>query len=972
MNNLLYNVKKNYRQSRVLAVFMSLLVLLVLTPAVEYTGQPGVEVSGAITSDTTWLAVNSPYIVTGNIVVNAGSTLTIEPGVTVKFESGKALRVNGELIAQGSESKSILFTSNQASSAPGDWVGISFTETSVGATYDGEGNYISGSVMQYCTVEYGGNYDTDMAAIMIISSSPLIDRCNIHSSAGGGIAINGGAPRLVANSISGNARERGGGIFIQSGEAVGEAVIIGNEIFNNTSSEGGGVFIASDTVIFRENTVRDNESSGSGGGIYNYYGNISGNTISGNSAGDVGGGIYNGHGDINGNTIIGNSARYSGGGIYYYYSGSYGGDISGNTISGNSAGEAGGGIYSRYLSSYIDSYGGDISGNTITGNSAEGNGGGIYSYYSDSYGGDISGNTITGNSAGEAGGGIFTEGYTWYYSMSFLNNVISDNSGETGGGLYIGIHSNLSALVLYNSIFNNLGSGIIVEGYSPATFPATLNYNNIYGNENYDIEYRGSAIFSSIDATNNWWGTIDEAAIEEAIYDWNDDATLGQVIYQPIATAPICDFILAISSSSGGTVTTPGEGIFNYEEETEVDLIASPYNGYLFTGWTGDVGAITDTSAASTTIYMDANYSVTANFERIPPDMYELTINSTGGGSVITPGEGIFSYENGEIVSLQAQANEGYEFTGWTGDAVANSGVLSTTLIITANMSVTANFIEIPESYKVAFVTQPGGAVAGAGFSQPPVVEIQDQYGNLVESNAHVTLSIKPGTGTPGAVISGATVAAVDGVAAFVDASINFSWDDYVLIASSDNLVSAESEPFNVAAPDALVAYNFSLSAGWNLISLPLIPVDSSIGAVLEDAMDSLISVWNYDTATGTWKAYDPSAPEFMNDLHTMVDGKGYWVNMSSSSTITFRGSVMPSGGTTLPPSYSFAEGWNMVGFKSIEPLVLEGYLDGTDYRLPIYWYGGNIYYSLTENYHYFYPGLGYWVFFNSSGIVTP
>ena len=43
------------------------------------------EVSGIISSNTTWTLENSPYIVTGNILLNEGITLTIEAGVTVKF-----------------------------------------------------------------------------------------------------------------------------------------------------------------------------------------------------------------------------------------------------------------------------------------------------------------------------------------------------------------------------------------------------------------------------------------------------------------------------------------------------------------------------------------------------------------------------------------------------------------------------------------------------------------------------------------------------------------------------------------------------------------------------------------------------------------------------------------------------------------------------------------------------------------------
>lgn len=72
---------------------------------------------------------------------------------------------------------------------------------------------------------------------------------------------------------------------------------------------------------------------------------------------------------------------------------------------------------------------------------------------------------------------------------------------------------------------------------------------------------------------------------------------------------------LSISSTSGGSVTGPGEDIFTYDAGTSVELVATPDDGYEFHEWTGDTQDITDPGSRTTNITMDKDYSITANFE---------------------------------------------------------------------------------------------------------------------------------------------------------------------------------------------------------------------------------------------------------------------------------------------------------------------------------------------------------------------
>jgi len=77
---------------------------------------------------------------------------------------------------------------------------------------------------------------------------------------------------------------------------------------------------------------------------------------------------------------------------------------------------------------------------------------------------------------------------------------------------------------------------------------------------------------------------------------------------------PAAEYDLTVSSTTGGSVTTPGEGTLTYYEDTVVELVATPDSDYEFINWTGDVGTVDDVNDASTTITMEGNYSITANF----------------------------------------------------------------------------------------------------------------------------------------------------------------------------------------------------------------------------------------------------------------------------------------------------------------------------------------------------------------------
>jgi len=156
-------------------------------------------------------------------------------------------------------------------------------------------------------------------------------------------------------------------------------------------------------------------------------------------------------------------------------------------------------------------------------------------------------------------------------------------------------------------------------------------------------------------------------------------------------SAPV-QYDLTIFSTGGGGVRTPGEGTFSYDEGREVNLVAEAEEGYRFVNWTGDVGTIADVEDDSTAITMSASYEITANFVTV----YDLTISSTEGGSVTTPGEGTFPYDEGMVVNLVATPDGGYGFLNWAGDVagIANLNDAATAITMNRDCSIIANFEE--------------------------------------------------------------------------------------------------------------------------------------------------------------------------------------------------------------------------------------------------------------------------------------
>ena len=188
--------------------------------------------------------------------------------------------------------------------------------------------------------------------------------------------------------------------------------------------------------------------------------------------------------------------------------------------------------------------------------------------------------------------------------------------------------------------------------------------------------------------------------------------------------------------------------------------------------------------------------------------------------------------------------------------------------------------------------------------------------------------------------------------------------DDAVMVTAADT-------------SGGLSTYLIPLDTGWNLISLQTIPTCSSIESVLADVLPNVVSVWYIMPESSgcvgynCWKSYSPGGAA-VSSLHTIEDGKAYWVKVSSPCMLSYQGRKSVSGRPTQ--KYNVYTDWNMVGYKSTITGIghtAEDYF--TVSHEPVMWrWDASIQdFVLVSNTTPLIPGDGYWVNFTADGIIN-
>ena len=371
------------------------------------------------------------YRVLGDISVESGDTLIVEPGVTFLFTGDFNIDIYGVFSAAGTENDSIYF---QADSGASPWGSIIFH-------WDAPDE----SELSYCHIT-----GSSASAINCYGANIIISQC----------------------TVTGNSANWGGGIYCSGcNPTISECVVTDNQSVHN----GGGIYCTAASPTIINCTVTGNSSniggSGSGrggGGIccnHSSSPTIEGCVVAGNYSAENGGGISindNSHVQIIDCIISENSADSSGGGIFCSLASIP--VITGCEIWENSSINGGGICATLNSDMTVDSC-------DITRNSASELGGGIYC---DNPFSTFKRSVFSDNSAVEAGGGLCLT----HSGATVDRCTIYGNSAPVGGGAYC---ASSAQPILKNNIFSasDFGVGIYIDNTSQATI---VSYCDIHSN----------------------------------------------------------------------------------------------------------------------------------------------------------------------------------------------------------------------------------------------------------------------------------------------------------------------------------------------------------------------------------------------------------------------------------------------------------------------------------------------------------
>ena len=209
-------------------------------------------------------------------------------------------------------------------------------------------------------------------------------------------------------------------------------------------------------------------------------------------------------------------------------------------------------------------------------------------------------------------------------------------------------------------------------------------------------------------------------------------------------------------------------------------------------------------------------------------------------------------------------------------------------------------------------------------------------------------------------------------------AASDLALGEYTLKVSGEdtagNTVEDETTSFEIVARKLV---EIDLTPGWNLISLPGMPANTDVNAVITNMDVSAVVTYDPSVPGGWAQAVRETATSSLSGtLMTISGNTGIWIKTSSFKSLKV--DIPPVGQGTIPPSFTLLAGWNLVPVVAVEAGVED--VDADTYLSGLKWSRAYGYESLTGTLQGFVPngddvvtvGKGYWVFVSEDGTLVP
>lgn len=175
-----------------------------------------------------------------------------------------------------------------------------------------------------------------------------------------------------------------------------------------------------------------------------------------------------------------------------------------------------------------------------------------------------------------------------------------------------------------------------------------------------------------------------------------------------------------------------------------------------------------------------------------------------------------------------------------------------------------------------------------------------------------------PGKGNPLGAQDGAFDSPTETAEGLIDVS-SWATGSYTIYVrgmdASGNWGSANSGSLYVSPPSPAQYYEVQFTTlGWHFISIPLLPLSTNLPSVLGSIDGKYSAVQWFDASSADhWKEFVAGRPLYMNDLTTITNLIGFWINITNvPCTLNVSGYYPPA-----PTAISLVQGWNMVGYPS-------------------------------------------------------